>query len=574
MAGIVNPKLYRTGEAPGQDACSHEPPSCVFTVPEGETPRRLDAYLGETLRDSGYSREKIKLAILDGRVTYNGIVCAKPNTKIFPGDEIAATLPSPADVLEAENGDLSVIWHDEQLAVLNKPAGLTVHPAPGLPDGTLANRLLHHFPQIAEQGGARPGIVHRLDKDTSGLMLVALTEKTRLALSDAFAARAVHKEYLALVYGVPKKETGTIDVPLGRSGENKTKMAVMPESKGGKPALSDYAMLYADPHGRFSLMRVAIHTGRTHQIRVHMRHIGHPLLGDKVYALPGNAGFPSLPAPLNRLASRQMLHAWKLSFMHPETGEEMTFYQRPPDDFTSLAIQLALPMQRIIVTGSPGGGKSTLTKALAETGLPFWSADEAVRKLYENGADGWYLLQRRFGRRFVPGNGAGVDKKALFTAMLESETLRLEVEHLIHPLVKNDLDAFWQEQEMKGAAAAVAEIPLVLESGWLKTKKNAQATSTGGSPEILVTVYCPFALRRERLAKNRGWPDHMIAAMEAWQWPEEKKAQAADLVVDNSGTIEELKTRSKNAAKTLAELREKNAERVRRFFEKSWTPPE
>jgi 23S rRNA pseudouridine1911/1915/1917 synthase len=544
-------------------------------MPEGATPCRLDAYLGETLRGEGHSREKIKQAIVEGHVARNGETCAKPNTKIFPGDEIAVALPSPANALEAEDGDLAVLWHDTHLAVLNKPAGLTVHPTPGLDEGTLANRLLHHFPQIAEQGGMRPGIVHRLDKDTSGLMLVALTEKARLALSDAFAARAVHKEYLALVYGVPAKAAGTIDAPMGRSAENRTKMAVVPESKGGKNALSEYVTLYADPQKRFSLVRVVIHTGRTHQIRVHMRHIGHPLLGDTVYALQN---VPPLPAHARHLAKLQMLHAWKLSFMHPETGAEMTFHQRPPEDFTALATALALPMQRIIITGSPGGGKSTLTKTMEKTGLPAWSADEAVRKLYEKGADGWYVLQRRFGQRFVPENpdgpdnrpGRDVDKKALFAAMLESETLRLEVEHLIHPLVKNDLDIFWRTQEEKGAAAAVAEIPLALETGWLKTKhKNAMGTR----PEIFVTVYCPFALRRERLARNRGWPEDMIAAMEAWQWPEDKKVRAADLVVDTSGSLEDMLRRSEKTAALLAELREKDAVRVRRYFETLWSAP-
>lgn len=560
---MMNPKLYKTGEAPGQDAYSYARPARTFIVPAGTVPCRLDAYLGEALRAEGYSREKIKQAISEGDVTRNGDRCEKPNTKIFPGDEIVVRLPAPSGRLAAEDGELAVIWHDEHLAVLNKPANLTVHPAPGLEGGTLANRLLRHFPQLAEQGGLRPGIVHRLDKDTSGLMLVALTEKARLALADAFASRAVRKEYLALVCGVPAKTTGMIDAPIGRNTENKTRMAVAPESKGGKKALSEYTVLYAPPHKKFSLIRVTIHTGRTHQIRVHMRHAGHPLLGDSVYALPN---MPALPMQ----AQRQMLHAWKLSFIHPETGEEMAFYQRPPEDFATLAAGLATPMQRIVVTGSPGGGKSTLTEILKETGLPAWSADDAVRKLYEKDADGWYLLQRRFGRRFVPDEDAGVDKKKLFSAMLASETLRLEVEHLIHPLVKNALSAFWRERESEGADAAVAEIPLALETGWLKTR---QKNAMGIQAEILVTVYCPFAVRQERLARNRGWPEDMIAAMEAWQWPEDKKVRAADLVVDNSGSIEAMLRRSRSAARILAALRGRNAERVRRHLEDLWAAP-
>ncbi|CAK7071401.1 MAG: Dephospho-CoA kinase [Desulfovibrio sp.] len=563
MAGYVNPKLYRTRHAPGQDAYSRDTPARVFHVPEGQPPCRLDAFLGETLRPEGYSREKIKLAITEGGVTRNGEPCAKPNSKIFPGDEIAISLPPAHAAPAPENGNLTVIWHDEHLAVLNKPAGLTVHPAPGLDDGTLVNRLLHHFPQLAAQGGLRPGIVHRLDKDTSGLMLVALTEKARLALTDAFAARTVTKEYLALVYGVPRPQTGTIDAAIGRSPENKTKMAVLPVTKGGKEALSEYVTLYAGPHEKFSLVRVAIHTGRTHQIRVHMRHIGHPLLGDAAYALPGR---PTLPVT----AARQMLHAWKLSFTHPETGETMTFYQRPPEDFTSLAIRLALPMQRVVVTGSPGGGKSTLTHALQGSGMPGWSADDAVRNLYEKDADGWYLLQRRFGQRFVPDENQGVDKKALFAAMLESEQLRLEVEHLVHPLVRHDLESFWREQEERGVSAAVAEIPLALETGWLKAR---QSDTQYGDSELLVTVYCPFAIRHERLAENRGWPESMIAAMESWQWPEDKKAQAADLVADNSGSLETFRHETEKVVQTLAELRAKMRETVERHIESLWTAP-
>lgn len=526
-------------------------------------PCRLDVFLGEMLHGGGYSREKIKQAILQGRVTRNGEICIKPNTKIFPGDEIAAALPALHTVPQAEDGELAVIWHDEHLAVCAKPAGLTVHPAPGLAEGTFVNRLLRRFPQIAGQGGLRPGIVHRLDKDTSGLILVALTEKARLALSRAFADRSVHKEYLALVYGVPEKPSGRIDAPLGRSPENKTKMAVVPEAKGGRSARSEYVTLYADPGKRFSLIRIAIHTGRTHQIRVHMRHAGHPLLGDCVYALP-NA--PALPLPVRRI-NRQMLHAWKLSFTHPETGEKMTFHQPPPEDFASLAADLALPMQRIVVTGSPGGGKSTLVKTLEETGLPVWSADAAVAKLYQKDADGWFLLRRRFGPRFIPDENAGVDKKALFAAMLESDPLRLEVEHLIHPLVKNGLENFWREQEKGGSPAAVAEIPLALEAGWLRTKRK---TGEGTNRDLLMAVYCPFAVRRERLRKNRGWTDDMIAAVESWHWPEEKKVRAADLVVDNSGSLEDMRRRSQNAAHILASLRGRAKERVRQEMASLW----
>ena len=268
--------MYKTSRGPGQapdrdDALlqRHE-----FIVPETAQPCRLDAFLGSMLREEGVSREKIKQAVLSGHVLRNGEPYAKPSASVFPGDSIIASLPAPVTAIMPEQGELTILWHDEHLAVCDKPAGLTVHPAPGLTEGTLAHRLLHHFPELAEQGGLRPGIVHRLDKNTSGLMLVALTETARLAMAESFAARTVKKEYLALVYGVPTKREGSITAPIGRDPKSKTKMAIVPVTQGGKEAHSEYKVLFADPENRFSLVRVAIHTGRTHQIRVHMRHIG------------------------------------------------------------------------------------------------------------------------------------------------------------------------------------------------------------------------------------------------------------------------------------------------------------
>lgn len=562
----MNPKVYKTtlepGQAPPKGGRRHA--NREFTVPTGALPCRIDAFLGNVLREEGFSREKIKQAILSGHVLCNGVPCAKPSAPVFPGDTVTAALPEAATHLTAEQGDLAVLWHDEHLAVCDKPAGVTVHPAPGLTEGTFAHRLLHHFPELAAQGGSRPGIVHRLDKETSGLMLVALTETARLAMAEAFADRTVRKEYLALIYGVPSKREDSITAPIGRSETNRTKMAVVPVTKGGKEARSDYAVLYTDPSVRFSLVRVAIHSGRTHQIRVHMRHIGHPLLGDAVYKTPG---LPTLPGVT---PGRQMLHAYKLAFTHPVTGEEMAFHAIPPADFTSLALSLALPMQRVIITGSPGGGKSTLAGAIRDAGHAVWSADEAVRRLYAKDGDGWHILRARYGTRFVPDDAANVDKKALFAAMGESGAFRREIEHMVHPLVFHDLETFWRTQEQHGETLAAAEIPLVLESGRYDTAKRTREGLRGERREILVGIYTPFAKRRQRMMETRGWSEETVAHMESWQWPEEKKVRAVDLVVDNSGTLDDLRRRSKNVLGVLAFLREQAKRRLAATFEVLW----
>lgn len=558
--------MYKTSPEPGQAPPKSGRPHVHhdFTVPADAPPCRIDAFLGGVLRAEGFSREKIKQAILSGHVLCNGAACTKPSAPVFSGDTVTAALPEAATRLTAEQGELAVLWHDEHLAVCDKPAGITVHPAPGLTEGTFAHRLLHHFPELAAQGGSRPGIVHRLDKETSGLMLVALTETARLAMAEAFAGRTVHKQYLALVYGVPSKREGAITEPIGRSETNRTKMAVVPIAKGGKEARSDYSVLYADPSGRFSLVRVAIHSGRTHQIRVHMRHIGHPLLGDAVYKAPG---LPALPGVI---PGRQMLHAYKLAFTHPATGKEMAFHAAPPPDFTSLALSLALPMQRVIITGSPGGGKSTLTGAIRDAGHAVWNADEAVRRLYAKDGDGWHMMRARYGNRFVPDDAAEVDKKALFAAMSESGAFRREVEHLVHPLVLHDLETFWRSQEQRGMTLATAEIPLALESGRYDPAKRTREGMRGERREILVGIYTPFAKRRRRMMETRGWSEETVARMESWQWPEEKKVRAVDLVVDNSGTLDDLQRRSKNVLGVLAFLRDQAKQRLAARFDVLW----
>jgi len=522
-----------------------------FTVGPEHAGQRLDRFLGDVMAElrekdghgDAVSREKVKRAIRDGAATVQGRACTVPNTRVEPGQTVTLALVVPAARVTPEDGELVVLYRDAAIAVLDKPAGLTVHPCPSCPEGTLVHRLVRHFPELAAQEGFRPGIVHRIDKDTSGLLLVALTEAVRLELSRAFAEREVHKEYLALVHGVPKAQ-GELDAPIGRHPLHKVKMAVVPENRGGKPARSAWRVLLADPDGRFALVAVRIFTGRTHQIRVHMAHLGHPLWQDAVYGPAETA--PSATGEQPEFPPRQMLHAWRLSFRHPETGRDMHFTCPPPPDFAALALRLSRRMQRVVVTGSPGCGKSALIRQLDETGLPVWSADAAVARLYEPDGGGHHLLRGRYGDRFVPDPAGPVDKRALFAAMRADDTLRREVEDMIHPLARHDMDEFFARAEASGTPVAVAEVPLFLEAGW----------KAGTQPNILlVGVHCPFVERARRLETHRGWPQDMIAAMEAWQWPEADKMRACQLVVDNSGTPDDLARRARGLLAELARLR-------------------
>ena len=605
----------------GADGRASSGESHAFVVGGDETSGRLDRFLADKLRENGLSREKVKELIREGRVTVDGRPAGSPRREVLPGSEVRVDLPARVSALEPEEGELSVFYRDAELAVLNKPAGLTVHPAPGLTTGTLAHRLVAHFPELAAQEGFRPGIVHRLDKDTSGLMLAALTERCRLALAAMFARHVIYKEYLALVRGVPKGSDGVIDAPVGRHPTQKTKMAVVAR---GKAAKSVWRMLYADPRGRFALVAVRIYSGRTHQVRVHMAHIGHPLWGDAVYgggeSLPaspasgggqsrkGRAGGPGKNARLGKAPAdarccmagpagtalseefplcrageagdgsppiRQMLHAWKLGFIHPfpeamahplifgpearrvawPEGEGLLFRCPPPSDFAEAARFLGRETLRVAVTGSPGCGKSSLLEAWRRMGIPVFSADAEVGRLYEMDGDGRRLLRARFGARFVPDSAGPVDKAALGTAMREDPALRREVEALIHPLVRHAAREFWREQEARGMPVAVAEIPLYLETNFGRSGETGAGGASGEAAHVLVGVHCPFALRRERLMRKRGWSGETVAFMESWQWPEDRKMAACDLVIDNAGTEEDLERRAGESAAWLAALR-------------------
>ena len=289
-----------------------------------DLPARLDAWLAA--RHPEHSRARWQQLIREGHVRVNGAV-RKPNHTVHDADQVTFTIPDAVPTeLKAEDILLDVLFEDDDLIALNKPPGLVVHPAPGHETGTLVHALLHHCPNLPGIGGEqRPGIVHRLDRDTSGVLVVAKTEAALAHLAAQFKQRDTRKEYLALAWGVPQPRSGTVRTLIGRSERDRKKMSV--QEKHGRPVVSHYEVLEA--FAACALLRVRIETGRTHQIRVHLAHIGHSVVGDEVY---GRAHGRRLPVP----PVRQLLHAARLELHHPRTGAPLVFAAPLPADFTAV----------------------------------------------------------------------------------------------------------------------------------------------------------------------------------------------------------------------------------------------
>ena len=316
-----------------------------FEVEPPAAGERIDAYLARVA--PLHSRSRLKALIKEGRVRLNGARLEDPNHRIAAGDLIAFVVPEPEPAApQAEAIELVVVYEDKYLLVIDKPAGLVVHPGAGNPDGTLVNALLHHCGNsLSGIGGVkRPGIVHRLDKDTSGLLVVAKSDVAHRGLSEQFADHGregpLVREYVALVWGVPKPTKGRIEAALDRDRHNRQKQAV--RRIGGRSAVTHYTVTETMPGGIASLVTCRLETGRTHQIRVHLAHIGHPLVGDRVYG----SGFASKGAMLRDPAAialggfrRQALHAGVLGFRHPVTGKEMVFRAELPPDMAFLVEQ-------------------------------------------------------------------------------------------------------------------------------------------------------------------------------------------------------------------------------------------
>ena len=309
-----------------------------FQVDKGQAPLRIDKYLMNFVENA--TRTKIQAAAKNGSIKVNGVV-VKSNYKVKPLDDIRVLFEYPPheNLLIAENIELDIVYEDDDLVVVNKPAGMVVHPGHGNYSGTLINALIYHFENLPKNSSNRPGLVHRLDKDTSGLLVIAKNDESMFHLSNQFAEKTSKREYVALVWGSVKDDSGKIDNYIGRNPKNRLQNIVLDDDKieNGKRAITNYEVLSRLNY--VSLVKCTLETGRTHQIRVHMKHIGHTLFNDERYGgdsiLKGTTftKYKQFVENCFKLLPRQALHAKTLGFTHPKTGKFMQFDSEIPSDF-------------------------------------------------------------------------------------------------------------------------------------------------------------------------------------------------------------------------------------------------
>ena len=326
----------------------------VYDIQGSQRGTRLDRFLIQATE--GVSRTYLQRLIREGEVTVNGAVEKQPSYALRDGDRVCLTLPPPRplDTAQPERISLDILQEDSHLIVLNKPAGMLVHPANGVNIGTLVNALLAHCTDLSGIGGVeRPGIVHRLDKGTSGVLVVAKTDVVHRGLSVQFERHSITRQYVAVVCGAPTETTGTIDARIARSRRDRRRMTTV--ETGGRHAVTHYAILERYP--QFALVQLTLETGRLHQIRVHLQHIGYPVVGDAVYGgeqrALNDADTPELKQMLSQL-KRQALHARLLGFEHPVTQEHLTFSAEMPEDMHRVVgalRQSAISHQRSAVSG-------------------------------------------------------------------------------------------------------------------------------------------------------------------------------------------------------------------------------
>lgn len=290
----------------------------IFTIDAAAAGERLDLFLACR---TDATRSRIGALIREGAALVNGCVPSKPGYALREGDVVSLEIPAPAPAhVEAQDIPLEIVYQDDDLAVVYKPSGMVVHPAAGNPDGTMVNALLMHLDGLSGIGGEiRPGIVHRIDKDTSGLLLVAKNDRTHVQLAAQIAAHSIERAYRAIVIGHMKAEEGDVNAPIGRHPTDRKKMAIV---SGGREAQTHWRVL--EPLRGATLVECVLSTGRTHQIRVHMASLGHPVLGDPVYG-PKKSPYP--------VEGGQLLHAFRLGFIHPATGKFMKFEAEPEPRF-------------------------------------------------------------------------------------------------------------------------------------------------------------------------------------------------------------------------------------------------
>ena len=309
-----------------------------FHVDKGQTPLRIDKYLMNLVENA--TRTKIQAAAKSGSIRVNG-AAVKSNYKVKPLDDIRVLFEYPPheNLLLPENIQLDIVFEDDDLVVVNKPPGMVVHPGHGNYSGTLINALIYHFENLPKNSSNRPGLVHRLDKDTSGLLVIAKNDKSMLHLSNQFAKKTSKREYIAMVWGNPKEDVGKIDNYIGRNPKNRLQNIVLDDNKidNGKRAITNYEVLSRMNY--VSLVKCTLETGRTHQIRVHMKHIGHTLFNDERYGgdsiLKGTTftKYKQFVENCFKLLPRQALHAKTLGFTHPKSGKFMQFDSELPEDF-------------------------------------------------------------------------------------------------------------------------------------------------------------------------------------------------------------------------------------------------
>ena len=311
-----------------------------FLVDKGQTPLRIDKYLMNFVENA--TRTKIQAAAKNGNIKVNG-VAVKSNYKVKPLDDIRVLFEYPPheNLLLAENIDLDIVYEDDDLVVVNKPAGMVVHPGHGNYSGTLINALIYHFENLPKNSSNRPGLVHRLDKDTSGLLVIAKNDESMVHLSNQFAEKTSKREYIAMVWGNVNDDSGKIDNYIGRNPKNRLQNIVLDDDKieNGKRAITNYEVLSRMNY--VSLVKCTLETGRTHQIRVHMKHLGHTLFNDERYGgdsiLKGTTftKYKQFVENCFKLLPRQALHAKTLGFTHPKSGKFMQFDSELPKDFQS-----------------------------------------------------------------------------------------------------------------------------------------------------------------------------------------------------------------------------------------------
>ena len=301
----------------------------VINLPSStHSPQRLDAYLAQEVEglEMGLSRSRLQKLIEAGQVQLNDQVCTEKKTLVQPGDRLSLHIPPDVPLnLEPEAIALDILYEDDQLIILNKPAGMVVHPSPGHSHGTLVHALLAHCPLAAIGGVQRPGIVHRLDKDTTGAIVVAKTDHAHHHLQQQLKDKTAYREYLGIVYGSPKTEAGIVDQPLGRHPVDRQKITIIPLEKGGRNAITHWQT--EERLGNYTVIKFQLETGRTHQIRVHSAYMGNPIVGDPVYGRGRDVGV-NLPG--------QALHAWKLRLIHPVSGELLEAIAPVPETFQTL----------------------------------------------------------------------------------------------------------------------------------------------------------------------------------------------------------------------------------------------